>query len=371
MAILGSILGWIFAVLFGLFAISMLLLGNWMHALVLFLLVLLCLPPVSIFIKNHFDWSIHPVLRMVLIIGLLFVFGRLLTSGEMTSIYASPEVEAQFMEIYDEKMAEWPVPYEDVFVETQYGKIHVIISGPENAQPMLLLHASGVAGWSWKFNVEELSQNYRTYIIDTLGDVGKSEYDSLDNIMTNGEDQAHLYAEIADKLGIEKAVVVSASDGGAIASHYAIHYPERVEKLAMLGPMGYAGANESIIRIMFAQFFPLKPVQKSTFKWAFSDSDKLIEEFGEWFTLTMTGYPGATIRVAPSMLSAEQRQSFEMPVMFIFGTRDNLVGDPQAAKALVQDIPNVRVEIVEAGHLMGGEIPDECNQLILDFFGRP
>jgi len=371
MAIAGSILGWIFAVLFGLIAISMLLLGNWLNAFVLFFVVLLCLPPVSSFIKNRFDWGIHPALRLALIIGLLFVFVRLLSGGEMTSIYASPEVEAQFMQIYAEKMAEWPVPYEDVFVDTQYGKIHVIVSGPEDAPPMLLLHASGVSSWSWKFNVERLSQDYRTYAIDTLGDVGKSEYTSLDNILKNGEDQAHLYAEIADQLGIDKAVVVGASDGGAIGSYYALHYPERVEKLALLGPMGYAGANESIMRIMFAQFFPLKPVQKSTFKWAFSDSDKVIEEFGEWFTLTMSGYTGFTLRVAPSELSPEHRQSFEIPVMFIFGTRDNLVGDPVAAKALVQDVPDVRVEIVEAGHLMGAEIPEECNQLILDFLGEP
>jgi pimeloyl-ACP methyl ester carboxylesterase len=371
MAIAGSILGWVLAVLFGLIAVSMLLLGNWLNAFVLFLVVLLCLPPVSSFIKNRFDWSIHPVLRFVLIVGLLFAFVRLLTSGEITSIYASPEIKAHFMEIYAEKMAEWPVPYEDVFVDTQYGKIHVIVSGPEDAPPMFLLHASGVSSWSWKFNVEGLSQDYRTYAIDTLGDVGKSEYTSLDNILKNGEDQAHLYAEIANQLGIDKAVVVGASDGGAIGSYYALHYPKRVEKLALLGPMGYAGANESIMRIMFAQFFPLKFIQESTFKWAFSDSDKLIEEFGEWFTLTMTGYTGFTVRVAPSMLSAEQRQSFEMPVLFIFGTWDNLVGDPIAAKALVQDVSNARVEIVEAGHLMGGEIPEVCNQLILDFLGEP
>lgn len=76
------------------------------------------------------------------------------------------------------------------------------------------------------------------------------------------------------------------------------------------------------------------------------------------------------IKIMPSSLSAEQRQSINVPVMFIFGTRDNMVGDLEAAKALVQDIPAVRVEIVEAGHLMGGEIPEECNQLILDFFAK-
>jgi len=33
-------------------------------------------------------------------------------------------------------------------------------------------------------------------------------------------------------------------------------------------------------------------------------------------------------------------------------------------------LENVRVEIVEVGHLMGGELPEESNRRILDFFGR-
>jgi pimeloyl-ACP methyl ester carboxylesterase len=360
-------LGWIFTILFGLLTVSMLLLNNWTHALALFLVVLFCLPLVNSLLKNRFNFSIHPVLRIILIAGLLFVFVRLLIGGEITSVYKTPEIKARFMEIYDEKMTEWPSPFEDVFVETEYGTVHVIVSGPEDAPPMLLLHASGVSGWSWKYNVEALSQNYRTYAIDLISDVGKSEYADMKHIMKNRRDEADLYAEIADQLGVEKAFVVGASEGGFIASHFAIHYPERVEKLVLMGPMGYAGAMESIIRIMFSAFFPIKPVQENTFAWAFSDSTKLKAEFAEWFPLTMTGLHN--IKVMPAPLSAEQRQSIDVPVLFIFGTRDNLVGDPIAAEALVQDIADVQVEIVEAGHLMGGEIPEECNQLILEFFG--
>ena len=70
---------------------------------------------------------------------------------------------------------------------------------------------------------------------------------------------------------------------------YALNAPERVEKLALLGPMGYAGATQSVMRIMFAQFFPLKPIQESTFRWAFSDNPLLVDEFGEWFPLILTG----------------------------------------------------------------------------------
>ena len=91
MAIIGTIFGWIFAILFGFLGISMLLLKNWPHALVLLLIVLLCLPPVSGLVKNRFGWSIHPVLRLVLVVGLLFVFGRLLMGGEITSVDKIPE----------------------------------------------------------------------------------------------------------------------------------------------------------------------------------------------------------------------------------------------------------------------------------------
>lgn len=363
------ILGWFFTILFSLLTVSMIMLKNWLHALILFTVVLLCLPPINTLIKNLFGWTIHPFVRGVLIAVLLFGFVRLLTGAKITSIYRSPEIEAQFLQIYDEKMADWPVPYEDVFVDTQYGKVHVIASGPDDAPPMLLLHASAVSSWSWKYNVDELSQNYRVYAIDLIGDAGKSEFTSLENIMKDGQDQADLYAEITEKLGVEKTYVVGASEGGFIGFNYARYYPESVEKLALLGPMGFSGAVQSVVRITFTQFFPLKPIQDSTFRWAFSDSERLKDDFGEWFPLIMTGYN--SVKVAPLPFSTEQRQDIKVPVMFVFGERDNLVGDPEAARVLVQDISDVRVEVVEAGHLMAGELPQECNHLILDFFGRP
>jgi len=283
-----------------------------------------------------------------------------------TSVYKSPEIKARFMEMYDEKMQEWPVPYEDLFVDTSYGKVHVIVSGPKDAPPLLLLHASGVAGWSWKYNVEELSQHYRTCAIDLIGDAGRSEFTSLDHTMRDGQDQAELYTEITDKLGVEKAYVAGASEGGFIGTNYALYHPERVEKLVLLGPMGYSGATQSVIRIMLATFFPLKPIQDSTFSWAFSDSVVLKEDFGEWFRLLMTGYKPA--KVIPLPFSAEERQSLQVPVLMVLGTRDNLVGDPDVARALVQDIPDIRVEVLDAGHLMAGEKPEQANALILEFF---
>jgi pimeloyl-ACP methyl ester carboxylesterase len=368
MMVVWSILGWGSALLFGLLLISMVLTQNWPHALVLLLVTLLCLPPVSDLLYNQFGWSLHPLLRGLLIVGLLGLFGWLLVGRMPASVYKSPEIKTRLLKIYDEKMTEWPVPYQDLLLETQYGTVHVIVSGPEDGPPLLLLHASGVASWSWKYNVAELSGNYRTYAIDLIGDAGKSEFTSLTNIMKSSQEQANLYAEIAGRLGVQKAYVVGASEGGFIASNYAFYYPERVEKLALLGPMGYAGATQAVMRITFAQLFPLKSVQESTFRWAFSDSPELEAEFGEWFRLLMSGLNPA--KVAPLPLPAESRQNIQVPVLFIFGERDNLVGDPEAARNLVQDMPDVRVEVVSAGHLMAAELPAQVNSLVLDFFAE-
>ena len=43
-------------------------------------------------------------------------------------------------------------------------------------------------------------------------------------------------------------------------------------------------------------------------------------------------------------------------------TAENLLGPA------VEDIPNARVEVIDAGHLMGGEQPEQINALITDFF---
>jgi pimeloyl-ACP methyl ester carboxylesterase len=57
-------------------------------------------------------------------------------------------------------------------------------------------------------------------------------------------------------------------------------------------------------------------------------------------------------------------------VLFVFGEKDNLVGDPAAAKALVQDVAGARVTTLNAGHLMGAEQPEQVNTLITSFFAE-
>lgn len=344
---------------------SCMLRGDWFPAVLLAVALFALVPAAGRLKERRLSWVFHPVTRSVLVLAALLGFAGLVRISVPTSIYASEQVRSRLHEIYDEKMREWPVPFADRYVETEYGRVHVVVSGADDLPPLFLLHASGVGSWSWKYNAAELSRTYHIYAIDLIGDAGKSEFRSLDHVLRSKKDQADLYAEIADSLGVSTAYVVGASEGGFIATNYALYHPERVEKLALIGPMGYSGAVGAIVRIMLTQIFPLRPLQDSTFAWAFSRHPALQAEFGQWFRLVM----GRTtpFKLAPLPFSAEERKSLRVPVLFIFGERDNLVGNPRSAAALVQDVPDVTVAVLDAGHLVAAEEPSMTNDLLREF----
>lgn len=356
---------WVTASVFALLALSSALTRNWLPAASLAVLFALVAPPIDRLRGTRLGLVVRPLIRLPLVVLLIVAFGLAL-ARRPASIYRSEAVRQRVLRLYDEKMRGWPVLFEDLSVETSRGHVHVVASGAADAPPVLLLHASGVGSWSWKYNAGRLSETYRVFAVDLIGDVGKSALRSMDHRLRTKADQADLYAEIVDSLGIESAFVVGASEGGFVATNLALRRPERVRKLALLAPMGYAGAVGAIVRIVVTQLFPLRPLQDATFAWAFSRNPALLAEFGEWFRLLMTGVVPA--KVAPLPFTAEERRRVAVPVLFLFGARDHLVGSPSAARALVQDIPDVRVKVLDAGHLIAAERPAETDSILLAFF---
>jgi pimeloyl-ACP methyl ester carboxylesterase len=283
------------------------------------------------------------------------------------SVFKTAEAEAEIMAIYDEKLAQWPVPYETQMVETEYGDVYVITAGPEDAPPAMLLHPSNFSSWSWSENVEALTQQYRVYAIDTIGEANRSVLDDAMTYPQSGKEYADLYAEIADKLGIEQSVVVGASMGGFIATNYALHYTERVERLALLGPMGWTPDTTRVaLRIMFVALFPLDVFQDDTVDWALGDDPHVLAESEQWFRHMITD--SATRTGAPRTFKASELQDLQVPVLLVIGTRDGLTGDPDKVIELAENAPDIKIEVLDSGHLMGIERAGEVNELMMAFF---
>jgi pimeloyl-ACP methyl ester carboxylesterase len=263
----------------------------------------------------------------MLIPVLFFLFVFLIFRGMRNpdSIYRTPEVQKKLMRIYDERLNRWPVPYESRYLNTPYGKVHIIISGPETGPPVLLLHASAMASWSWLYNIKGLNDYYRTYAIDTIGEAGRSILADIRHFPNDGRSIASFCSEIMDSLGIGRATLIGASQGGFIVTNIALHRSERVNRVILCGPMGYTGTNSSVLRILFTTMFPLKAIQTSVTHWGFGDDPRINREVGEWFTLILVGVISRQARPVP--FTKEQLQSLKMPVLLLLGNRDALVVD--------------------------------------------
>jgi len=104
--------------------------------------------------------------------------------------------------------------------------------------PVLLLHGSGpgVTAWAnWRLTIPELAKHYRVIAPDLVG-FGYTERPSVARYSMDGwVDHAHA---IIDSLGIRKVSIVGNSFGGAIALALAIRYPERVNRMVLMGSVG-------------------------------------------------------------------------------------------------------------------------------------
>ncbi len=369
MKILFRISNWIFTFFFLLLFLLSILSENYLPMIIILAGALLLLYPARKWTGKITNLSLPLWLRVIsaTIIFLLFLLTTFMGMGNKYSIYKNPEIKAGPMAIYDTRMEEWPVPYESRYLDTEFGKVHVIISGPEDAPPIFLLHASAMASWSWLYNIEGLNRHYRTYAVDTIGDAGRSELADINYYPSDGAALVELYQEIMDQLGVEKVSFIGASQGGFISTRMALQVPQRVNKLILCGPMGYGGTNISVLRIVLTTMFPLKPLQVSASRWAFGDNPAVQAAVGEWFELIIKGV--VSRQASPMPFTPEQLNSLKMPVMVMLGTRDGLVGNPDYTKKMAQNIPDARIELLDTGHLISAERPDEFNRLISDFIG--
>jgi pimeloyl-ACP methyl ester carboxylesterase len=152
---------------------------------------------------------------------------------EYLSVFKSPQAEAAYMAAYDSALAKWPVPYEEKYVPTTYGDTYMIVSGPANGEPLILIHGWGSNAAHWSLNIAALAQSYRVYALDIIGSVGRSKPVKT---FSGRASFAEWLTEILDALEIEKANMVGYSYGGFITTCYAIEKPERLNKVVLLAP---------------------------------------------------------------------------------------------------------------------------------------
>jgi pimeloyl-ACP methyl ester carboxylesterase len=116
-------------------------------------------------------------------------------------------------------------------LEVRGGSIQVLRGG--EGPPLLFLHAAGGAG-TWDPFYGLLARHFEVIAPDHPGFGGSDDLPEVEGV----DDLVYHYLEVLDRLGLERVNVVGGSLGGWIAAELAVHSPERIERLALLGAAG-------------------------------------------------------------------------------------------------------------------------------------
>ncbi len=276
-------------------------------------------------------------------------------------------VSKSYLKAYDKALKLFDIPYEETDVKTSYGTAHVIISGPKNGEPVVLLHGMNASSTMWYPNVKDLSSIYRVYAIDFLLEPGKSK--TSKKIMSI-EELARWYDEVFDYFKLEKISLIGASRGGWLATTIAINSPNRIKKLILLSPAQTLTAIKPQGKIFYNIFFSLFPKRawlRSALKTLTSNVDKLKQAYIDQYYIGVKHEKINRSILQMTPYSDDELRSLKMPVMVLIGDQD-IMNDKSSLKRANLLIPNVQTAIIkDAGHFLSFDQPELIDKKMMTF----
>lgn len=266
----------------------------------------------------------------------------------------------------------WPVAYEQVEIQSRFGTTHVVISGPKNASPLVLLHGYMATLTMWSPNIADFSTDHRVYAIDVMGQPSKSV--PAEPIQNANDYRAWLAATL-DALNLDRTSLVGMSYGGWLALNFAVGAPDRVQKLVLLSPAAsfLPIARQFSLRGLLMLFFPTRLTVNSFMGWLGFHSTATEVDAWRIVDLMYLGLkhfrlPPETLRVVINVFSDEELRELQVPVLLLVGDKEVIYDPARALDRARRLLPNFD------GALVPGACHDMCftqyrlvDQRVVDF----
>jgi pimeloyl-ACP methyl ester carboxylesterase len=309
-------------------------------------------------------------------------------------LYKSEESFAAMQAFYDKSLAALPVAVESRYVQTRFGRTHMLVAGPEDAPPLVLLQGMAGSAILWHLQLEDFSRQCRVYALDTIGQPGRSD----PNPPSVMDDSYALWLlNVLDGLGLEQTDMIGISIGGYAIIRLGIIRPERLRKAVLLSPLRLARAKFTGSRWVGTAMKPDTEEDDLEDRLTVRDfnSPSGRQQYDRQLARAMAlatrhyrlgvalGIPSDAsrlekLRVGSSVIrrfasAAPERElrQFTTPCLVVMGENEALY-NPEKAAARAAVMPNARVVIVpEAGHAAVFDRPEVINPIILEFLAEP
>lgn len=273
-------------------------------------------------------------------------------------------------------MSETPSPEIGASITT--GDITTNYHDLGSGDPLLLIHGSGpgVSSYAnWRLQLPVFAENFRVLALDMAG-FGYTT--APDDISYTRERWLQQIVDFLDALGIEKVSVVGNSFGGSMALGLAVHHPERVNKLILMGSVGVPfSLTDGLDKVWGYQ--PSEEAMGDLMRNTFAhDGTRVTDDMirGRYEASVRPGiaeafssmFPAPRQRWVDSMAYPfDELQNIEHETLLVHG-RDDKVIPLETSLTMMQLIPNSRLHVFgKCGHWTQIEHADAFAALVTEF----
>ena len=258
-------------------------------------------------------------------------------------------------------------------------RLHLRDTGPRGAPAVVLLHGFGASLHTWEPWAQLLSADRRVIRFDLPG-FGLTGPDPTGDY-TDAR-SVEVLAALMDELGLPRASVVGSSMGGRIAWSFAAAEPERVDKLVLMAPDGFAGHGReygvapkvpAMLRLL--PYVLPAPLLRASLAPAYGDPAVLTEEvFARYRDMLLA--PGVrqaiVARTGQNVLAEPEPllRRIRAPTLLVWGEKDAMIPFRNAADYTGALPDSSVVSFPELGHVPHEEAPARSLEPVRAFLMR-
>ena len=280
--------------------------------------------------------------------------------------------ERRYAECQGRLAVECGVDAESRVADTDAGRVHYLVAGDPEGEPVVLLHGAGTHAVTWLPLVPTLADDYSVYVPDRPGR-GLSAAPSY-----RGRDLREFLVEylleLFDDLGLDRPHVVGNSLGGQQAFLLAIDH-DRVDRLPLVGAPGGLSREYPLVfrlltmygisRLLYwlnARGDPLANARESVGRFVVDDSE-VPEAFYETLAAaaslpgraeslrSLNLEQGSFGRMHPVFDISDEVVDIGRPTLFLWGSED-VLWPPEAGRPVADRMPDATLHALpDHGHM--------------------
>jgi pimeloyl-ACP methyl ester carboxylesterase len=308
-------------------------------------------------------------------------------------LYKSEDSYARMTDFYDTSLAALPVPVQSRYVDTRFGRTHMLSAGDEDAPPLILMQGMAGSAILWHQQFADLSAERHVLALDTVGQPGRSAPNPLP--LTDDSYQQWLL-DILDSLRLQRADFMGVSLAGWVLMRLGVLAPDRVRSNVLLSPMRLARAkldgrkwaqnarrndgDESLEDSLTARDFTPSTTGREYDRRLARAMALATKHYRLGVGMGMdpdssrvakAAVASSVMRIVGTPMRKSELRSVTTPTLIVIGEHEMLY-KPQAAIKRAALIPTARIEVVpEAGHAAIYDRPEFVNRMVLDYLAQP